>query len=302
MVPTRCAICGTYDNAVVVYKAQLERELINEKTYSARRYNSRINHFRMVRCNVCGLLRSDPILNYDTVSMLYEKSMFTYESHISNLSSTYTKYIKRALKRIQNPTSFLDIGCGNGFMLKEALRIGFTNVFGIEPSSDAIAKADPNVRSIIRHANLEKNIFPDASFDMITMFQTLDHLPDPVDSLTTCFRMLKPGGVMLSINHNEKSIQRFTLGEKSPIIDIEHTYLYNRKTEHMLFQKIGFTDVKVGMAMNKHNINYLTSLLPLSTHLKRILIQIINVIGIGQFAIWLPLGNIYTIATKPKNE
>ena len=57
---TRCAICGTLDNALELYAANFTTNALNPEVFSARRLPDRL-HFRLVRCLSCGLVRSDPV-------------------------------------------------------------------------------------------------------------------------------------------------------------------------------------------------------------------------------------------------
>ena len=297
--PTKCAICDTYYNTTVVCPEQLGIEKINADTYSARRFESKINHFRFVRCIACGLLRSDPILPAENIEQLYRDSKFTYEKHVANLTKTYGYYIRKASKLLANKKTFLEIGCGNGFILEEAKKQGFREVWGIEPSDHAIAEASPEIRAQIKVDICKEGLFTENSFDMITIFQTLDHLTDPSHILSLCYTWLKSGGVILIFNHNERSIPARILGEKCPIIDIEHTYLYNKKTITKLLSKNLFQNITADTAWNVHTMSYLTSLVPLWPRtFKQILQWFLATSNLGRRSLWLPIGNLVAIAQK----
>jgi len=298
-LPTACAVCGTQGNATEVYPEQLGIEKINADTYSARRFISKINHFRFVRCNSCGLLRSDPTLPKEQIEQLYRDSKFTYKKHVDNLVKTYGYYITKASKLLKERKSFLEIGCGNGFMLAEAKRQGFKEVWGVEPSNHAVAEAAPEIRTQIKVDVCKGGLFTENSFDMITIFQTLDHLTDPSATLSMCRVWLKPNGVLLVFNHNERSLPARILGESCPIIDIEHTYLYNKKTITKLFTKNHFCNIQVGTGWNIHTVSYFISLLPIRPiSLKQILQRLMISWGLDNRSLWLSIGNLVVIAQK----
>src|SRR3989344_8920620 len=204
MIATLCAICGKKNGYSVVYEEKLGEEKIGADVFSARRTAPQKSHYRMVRCNACGLLRSNPILEEGELERLYRESRLTYEGEIENLKKTYGRYLRKLEKHGVPKERILEIGCGNGFFLEEALGQGYKEVYGVEPSADAISKANPLIRPRIRREVFKENLFPDNFFDVISLFQTLDHLINPNEILRACFKNLKKGGFVLAFNHNEK--------------------------------------------------------------------------------------------------
>ena len=115
-------------------------------------------------------------------------------------------------------------------MLEEAIRFGFRDVAGLEPSAAALSHANPEIRPKIRAEMLRPGLFPAQSFDVIALFQTFDHIPDPAAALDEFHRLLRPNGRVLFLQHNIRALSARILRERSPIIDIGHTYLYDPKT------------------------------------------------------------------------
>ena len=76
---TRCPICETNGADREVYAMNFQPQDLNGAVFSARRIPDRL-HYRMVRCQRCGLLRSYPILPAGELARLYESSQFTYET------------------------------------------------------------------------------------------------------------------------------------------------------------------------------------------------------------------------------
>src|SRR5574340_21788 len=64
LIQTRCAICNTLDNASLVYKEKLPSDGIDSEPYAPRRKRD-YYHYKMVKCNTCGLVRSDPIISHN---------------------------------------------------------------------------------------------------------------------------------------------------------------------------------------------------------------------------------------------
>jgi len=296
--PTRCAICGTAADSTQLYPANFSVEDFNPAVFSARRLPDRI-HYRMVRCNRCGLVRSDPVADPELVAQLYHQSTFDYGAEVDNLVRTYGHYLERLDRYGARKQSFLEIGCGNGFFLKQARALGYEEVRGVEPSQSAIQRAPEAVGQGIICDMMRPGLFPDASFDAICLFQVLDHIFDPVGLLETCWQILRPGGFLLCLNHNVVAFSARVLKDRSPIIDIEHTYLYSPTTITRLFEKVGFQTKETGSVRNYDSLNYVMRLVPLPAALKKAVLGVLDSTFLGRWRLRVPLGNLYIIAQRP---
>lgn len=295
---TFCAICSVEGNATELYPANFSMDALTPAVFSARRLPDRI-HYRMVRCNNCGLVRSDPIVPPDVLSQLYSKSTFEYDEEVGNLKLCYGRYLNSLAQYDVKKDALLEIGCGNGFFLDEAVKQGYISVSGVEPSLDAVDRANPQMRPLIVCNIMQAGLFNSEQFDVICMFQVLDHIPDPKKLLDECFRIVKPKGLILCINHNVEAISARILGERSPIIDIEHTYLYSPKTLSRLFSGSGFDVVSIGHAVNIYSPHYIARLFPFPKAIKDVLLQILKTGWIRNLRMTVPLGNICLVAQKP---
>lgn len=295
--PTPCAICSHYGRSRQLYGANFQKTDFNREVFSARRLPDRI-HYRWVKCVDCGLVRSDPIAKTVLLTDLYEQSTFEYGQETDNLSQTYGQYLDKLTKSGVKKGSLLEIGCGNGFFLNEALKRGYFKVLGVEPSKQAVEEADPRIRNCIINNVMRPGLFESNSFDTICCFQVLDHIPDPRAFLQECYKILSPGGFILCLNHNVESVSAKILGERSPIIDIEHIYLFSPRTATILLKACGFSVCKVETVFNIYSLRYLIHLLPIGIRFKSLVNNIIELSKLTQFTLKLPLGNLFIIAQK----
>ena len=301
MNPTACAICGTEGNAKVLYRENFSNTAFSQEVFSARRSPDRI-HFQIVKCNSCGLVRSDPIVDEKIVNQLYKQSQFTYDQIVPGLIKTYGRYLFMLEKWVPQKERLLEVGCGNGFFLEHALASGYKNVNGVEPSSPAIEKAKPEIKPNIICDIFQENIFPENYFDVVCFFQTFDHLQSPNAALKEVRRILKPEGLCLFINHNIASLSSRIMREKSPIIDIEHTYLYDLATMQKIVLNNGFKIIKKGSATNTYPIKYLLHLAPINKRIKNFANLIMKPIGLLDLSLPVYLGNLYLIAKNIKDK
>ena len=268
----RCAICKSDSDYRVLYNKNFKLSDLNVNTFSARRLPDKI-HYQLVKCNQCELVRSTPIIEIKYLSQLYKKSLLSYDYEINNLTTTYINSVKPILNRLPKNAKILEIGCGNGFVLKAIYDLGYKNVYGIEPSNDATSKSHPKIKKNITTDILKPCLFNKESFDFIFFFQTFDHIPEPNKFLKECYYLLKRNGFILSFNHNVDSFSAKLLGEKSPIIDIEHTFLYSSKTIQAIFKKNRFIINKVYFPKNTLSIKHLFWLLPIPKKIKQKIVK-----------------------------
>ncbi len=290
-------MCGTEGHASEVHPARLPAALASD-LFAARRVPDGL-HCRIVRCRACGLLRSDPALDPGELAELYGASELPYGDEIDNLRATYRRYLARARDRAAGTESLLEIGCASGFVLEEARAMGWSEVRGVEPSAGALAQAPGWLRPSIVQDVVRPGLFPPESFDTVCMFQVMDHLPDPAGVIAECATLLRPGGTLLMLHHDAAAPSARVLGRRSPIVDLQHTYLYDRRTTGLLARKAGLEPVEAGSVRNVYSARYLAQLVPMGSGLKRRLLGGRAGRALASVRLRLPLGNLYLVARKP---
>ncbi len=298
MNPIQCALCGKEQKIKELYRKNFNLNKINPYIFSARRLPDKI-HYRLVRCNNCGLIFSNPILPFKKISKLYARSTFDYNIESEFLKKTYSHYLESVLagKRKQE-IKLLDIGCGNGFFLEKAKDMGIGHVQGVEPGKASLRNARADIKKVIKVSNFHERLFPKESFDIICCFHTLDHVVDPNIFLKSAYGMLKKKGKIFFIVHNTNAFSVKLFGENSPIFDIEHIFLFNPKSLKKLFYKNGLTDLKIFNIKNTYPLNYWFKLFPMPSLFKENLIKLLNFTKIGLLPISLNAGNIGIVGSK----
>ncbi len=296
---TPCLLCGATDNYKILHKASFSEADLTSSVFSARRMPDRV-HYQVVRCLADGMVRSNPVLPRAEAEQLYRRSQLNYGDEIENLTHTYIAALQPLLDQLPKDAKILEIGCGNGFILKALDQMGFKQGVGVEPSTDALLKADARVSHRIIGDAFRVGMFEAETFDLIFFFQTLDHLHDPDEFIRECCRLLKKGGHILSFQHDVESLSAKMLGARSPIIDIEHIYLFSARTISAFFKKCGFCVQKVYKPANILSVHHLLWLLPLPAVFKEGLFK--SSLGLIQWLLRrrlrLRLGNLCIIAQK----
>lgn len=99
----------------------------------------------------------------------------------------------------------LDVGCGNGAFLAHMRNLGW-EVAGVEPDPAAVQVAREVYDIDVFCGTLEEAPIPEDSFDVVTMNHVLEHVPDPIMTLTTCRRVLRSGGKVVIVTPNVASL------------------------------------------------------------------------------------------------
>ena len=300
MRKTECALCCTQSNHTILYAENLPTSGISSVEYDSRRMRDYM-HFQIVKCKTCNLVRSDPIIDPELIDNLYKQSDCSYTTEKENepLARTYGRYLENIVNSYDvNRSSYLDIGCSNGFMIEKAIEMGFSNARGIEPSLAAIEHASDKIKARIIPGMFDSSKFENETFDLISFFQTFDHIIEPNEFLQDVRKKLNEKGFVIAINHNIGSISYKFLREKSPIIDIEHTYLYDLTTMRKIFEKNQFKVHKVFPVKNWVTLSRLLELMPLKEKTKNVLAKIQNGLGIQNMQLPLYLGNLGIYAQK----
>jgi SAM-dependent methyltransferase len=298
-----CPVCGPHEKKLVKYPSHFDLADLNAEVFSARRSPDR-KHFRIAECQGCQLLFSDPACKPELLAGLYEKGTVTYDDLEQQIFASYAPVLDRGLARIQGKRgSFLEVGGGRGFMLNYGVKNGFSSQIEIEPSSEAEQKFQPPspqatfIRDILIPGKLPAN-----SVSMACFFQILDHVPDPLAFMHEVYNVLEPGGVAVGVTHNTRALSARFLGRRSPIIDIEHTYLFNPENMRRLFEKVGFEKTETFGVANRYALGYWLHLAPLSQVIKRYLSPLVHKTGLGAVRVNLRAGNFAIIAQKPLEE
>lgn len=293
-----CALCGPGAQKKVRFQANFSENDLNAEVFSARRMPDR-RHFRLMECETCGIVFSDPACDTASLARLYKEAAVNYDQQEDQIYESYAPVLDRALPWLQKRGTFVEIGGGRGFMLKYAVRAGFEHQIEIEPSADAEKRFCPPapgarfVRSLFVAGTL-----PPASATLICFFQMLDHVPNPGEFVRNIYEALEPGGVAVCVTHNTLALSAALLGERSPIYDIEHTYLFNPANMKRLFGQAGFNKSQTFPVANHYAIRHWAHLAPIGREAKKWLLPLLDKTGVADWRLKIRAGNFGIVAVK----
>jgi len=225
----------------------------------------------VMKCDECGLVFRR------TAVELSEEELFAFVNRTGDASkgptgkydASYTKNDSRVLLwksslkeldrfKLSESHKLLDIGSAKGVFLDIARKYGW-EVMGIEPSYSDSAYARRVFGLSFFSGTLEEAKLPSGQFDVATMWDVIEHLKNPAETVAESFRVLKPGGVIsiLTPNHDSLITLFAHLAYKltAHLLPLEyllyppvHQYYFTPKTLSDLLIRAGFEVKQIGAA------------------------------------------------------
>ncbi len=240
MEHVRCNLCGA-DDAVVRYPCTIKQGESGDWRAFRCTHSGYGQHHTIVQCRQCGLVYTDPrpdghdiIETYQTVEdLLYieerEGRVLTFEHHLKPLER---------LTGSPNGRPLLDVGCYTGVFVEIAAGHGW-DAWGVEPSRWAVEQAQARGLHVVQ-GTLETADLPQATFDVVTMWDVIEHVTDPLRTLQQAYRLLKPGGLVVVHTIDIESPFARLMGARWPWLMEMHIYYFSRRTLRAMLEKCGF--------------------------------------------------------------
>lgn len=173
---------------------------------------------------------------------------------------TFKKYARHALKNIRifkKTGRFLDIGCSIGVLVHEAQQKGF-DAYGLEINRYAVIKAKELFDIKIFEENLFKNVsIESASFDVIALIQTLEHIEQPVLFLSRIKTLLKKDGILyISVPNFSGYMVKFKKTKWGGLDPAHHLWQFTPKSLENLLHLSGFSIQKMMHHQNMDHYGY----------------------------------------------
>jgi SAM-dependent methyltransferase len=134
----------------------------------------------------------------------------------------------------------LDVGCAGGAFLVAARDLGF-DALGVEPSRWMADFGRRTYGVDIRDGLLLPGMFPEQSFDIITLWDVIEHIPQPNEILDLIRSLLRPSGLLLVNYPDIGSVAARGLGARWPFWLSVHLLYYTRQTMAAQLQRTGFS-------------------------------------------------------------
>ncbi|MBI4437181.1 MAG: methyltransferase domain-containing protein [Candidatus Omnitrophica bacterium] len=193
--------------------------------------------FRCLNCHIVFAERRE------MEGSLYEESYAYHQKAHEPLDTLRTQEHLQTLMK-QKRGRLLDVGCSRGHFLNGLKREGW-EVEGIEVSKEAVSQAEKEFGLKIFQGKLEDAPFPENSFDVVTCWDVLEHVPEPVPFLKKCRSLLKGGGILFIDTPNVESLYACLIGRKWVGFNRYHLFYYSPETLRDILRKVGFEEIGI---------------------------------------------------------
>ncbi|KKU92450.1 MAG: Methyltransferase type 12 [Microgenomates group bacterium GW2011_GWA1_48_10] len=200
-------------------------------------------HGPIVKCQNCGMIYVDEPISQKEISEFYQISEDpVYLAEQKAREKTFKLYLAKLEKVIHRKGKLLDVGTNTGLFVKVA-RDNSWQATGLEPNAQAVQYAKDKFGLTLIAKPFETNTFPKESFDVITMWDVIEHFTDPVSEITKVYRTLKKGGVFAFSTVDPESLTAKIRGSKWPWYMEMHRVLLSRPVIERYLRQSGFKTV-----------------------------------------------------------
>jgi SAM-dependent methyltransferase len=231
-----CVVCGYEDMKLVYSKAG---DYITG------------DHFQVWQCQRCkaGITWPRP----DNLSPYYPAKYRRYNPFIGNLLKfLYRQRVKKWSNQFPSPGMAFEMGCGDGLMLDTLRQLGW-QVVGSERTPQAAYIPSQMLGLPVFVGGLE-TIHPSPQFELIFLFQVLEHLDDPVKVIGQLSNLLKPGGKLIIGVPNFAGWQASVGREKWFHLDVpRHLVHYSPSALQTVLEPFGLKIEKISYSSWEHD-------------------------------------------------
>jgi len=220
----------------------------------------------ILACASCGSAFWQPDADFDA-GALYGAGYFASADHAAGyddyaaLEGALRRNFARRLRALGAPHSgarLLDLGPAYGFAVDEARRLGW-RAFGLEVSTAAAHRAIATIgAAVIAVGDAQRAPFADASFDAVTLWDVLEHLPRPHAAMAEFARVLRPGGRVALTTGDVGSLAARISGAHWHLYTIpEHIFFYSREGLRRLLAAHGLRVERIRAEGARYPLGYL---------------------------------------------
>ena len=219
----------------------------SEELYLLEKYKSA----HLCKCRNCGFVFSKKIPSETELNNFYDG--YGRADYLSPITIKRYNELLDKFEKFRKTGKIIDVGCGIGYFLEIAKKRGW-EVYGTEFTDEAleICKSKGIKMSL---GKLDPKNYDSNMFDIITSFEVLEHINNPIEEISNFSKILRKNGLVYLTTPNFNSLLRYKLNENYDIITYpEHLSYYTPKTINFLFEKLNFRKLKLqttGISLTK---------------------------------------------------
>ena len=195
---------------------------------------------RLVQCKSCDLVFVSPRVHAPTIVESYSEGEDpTFVSQAEARERTFATSVERIEALTGGPGRIFDIGTAGGSFLAAARARGW-QVDGCEPNKWLAAWGRKHYGIDIRTGPLTDHDLPKGHYDVVTLWDVVEHLPHPSTIVTQARELVKPGGYLIMTFPDVGSPSARLLGRFWPFLSSVHLFYFSKQTMEKMLRKSGF--------------------------------------------------------------
>jgi 2-polyprenyl-3-methyl-5-hydroxy-6-metoxy-1,4-benzoquinol methylase len=296
LVTVPCAVClgATFQ---AVYPATIEDcDTAPWQYFGSSR--ARAGHLPIVRCSACGLLMTNPQDDLVTLAAGYRQHAdAVYDLEYENRRHAAQTHLGLVMTYSGPPARLLDVGCGTGAFVSVAQNAGWEAI-GLDASEWMIVRARARCpRATFQVGFLEEAQWSSEAFEVITLWDVLEHVPSPLAALRRLRMWLTPTGVLCLSVPNAGSVIARLMGPRWVLLLREHLWYFCAATMARVLSQAGFMVVEMRPKMVQYSLaNILRRLGQYSGALPSLARRLSGVPGFSRLRLRLPMGEMDVVA------
>jgi 2-polyprenyl-3-methyl-5-hydroxy-6-metoxy-1,4-benzoquinol methylase len=231
-----CCMCGQSDAEPVAVGEDFE-------------YHSSPETFLALFCRRCSLVYLSPRPTLDSLPCIYPANYHAFNFSAEEFGLSFkvrswleSRRLREACRGLSATARILDVGCGDGFHLRLLRRLGSSGwrLEGVEADARAVDAARAS-GLIVHPGDVQDVDLPIASYDLVLLIMTVEHLADPLRTLERIRELLRPGGRLMVVTDNTATADFKFFGHRhwGGYHFPRHWNLFDSKSLRALFERAG---------------------------------------------------------------
>ncbi len=249
-----CNFCGA-DDPRVIYPSTVNPQDLSkfECSCTCERHGE---YYQLVQCRHCGLCYSSPRPDARMLAAGYASvEDAVYQEEMGGRVKTFQRNL-RNISRYKKSGTLLDVGSSMGVFLSEAKKAGW-DALGIEPSAWCVQQGRRLLNIDVRQGTDDDLGSFGRKFDVVALWDVLEHVDDPLKTLQNCKDVLAQEGILVFSTVDIGSRYARLLGKRWPWLMKMHIYYFDKRSIQKYLDKVGLELLEIRTYKHTVSLNYL---------------------------------------------